>query len=466
MKWIVCSDRVAWAEIGLDVVEQPGWCRDPVIPDGDDLGFIGCEEDLNRHHFERRLRAAGFDPLGIPLVRLSGVDRASRNRVRARVAVASARAAVFPGSGPEHLKPVMPPVVSRRSFLSFRLPAYRTVPHPDAAICGAADGCRACVDICPHGALDWSRGAIDHDRLACAGCGRCITACPIGAMVNPAYTPAQLQAEVVALASNSADPFGVMLHCARTAVPGARLGWFNMAVPCVGMLPAHWILAPLLEGAAAVSVAPCGCGQELDASDRAAAAVTGARDWLRAAGWEDTADRVADSPTESLPEPIEVDASRSGFDPAGAGVVAAAFGQVVWQSESAPMGIVTIDDEVCTGCEMCATVCPSNALVSVATEESLTITFHPSVCTACGQCLARCPEAGAVRLRRTVDADELAVGGRSLVVHTLASCIRCDGTVAPQAALDRIAGLLGDDATTLKQVTLLCLDCRGTTMVF
>jgi hypothetical protein len=38
--------------------------------------------------------------------------------------------------------------------------------------------------------------------------------------------------------------------------------------------------------------------------------------------------------------------------------------------------------------------------------------------------------------------------------------------VAPQAALARIAEALGDDAKALKQITSLCLDCRGTMMVF
>lgn len=466
MKWHACSDRVTWDDFEIDVTGHSGWCRDPVVPDGEEVGFIGCEEDLDRHHLERRLRSGGFDPLAVPVVRLSDVDRDSRDRVRARLAAASARVAAYPGSRPEHLKPVMPPTVSRRSFLSFHLPAYRTVPHPDPAICGAGDGCRACVDVCPHGALDWSRGTIAHDRLSCAGCGRCITACPAGAMANPAFTPAQLQAEIEALASATDEPVGILLHCVRMEVPAARTGWFNVAVPCVGMLPTNWVLAPLLAGAASVSVADCGCAIEPDASARSTTAVEGAREWLEAAGWADAVERVADSPTTSLPEPLTVDGPGSGFAPGGGVAVAATVGRAVWESESAPIGVVTIDDEVCTGCELCATVCPADALASEAAAGGLEITFDPNRCTACGQCVTRCPEPGAIDKRTVVDGDELSVGRRSLVVHSLVSCVRCGGTVAPRVALDRIAEAIGDDAATLRQVSSLCLDCRGTTLVF
>jgi hypothetical protein len=65
-----------------------------------------------------------------------------------------------------------------------------------------------------------------------------------------------------------------------------------------------------------------------------------------------------------------------------------------------------------------------------------------------------------------VDTGELRAGRRPLVELEVARCVRCGGRVAPKAALHRIASALGDDAALIKQISSVCLDCRGTTMVF
>ncbi len=232
-----------------------------------------------------------------------------------------------------------------------------------------------------------------------------------------------------------------------------------------GDAPTHWIIGPLLMGAAAVAVSECGCDAEPDADQRAAEAVVFARSWLYAAGVAADS-RIVDELQEDLAASLGVAVVGNPFAPDGAAVVAAALGDVLVEGDRSPIGVVTIDETACTGCEMCSTVCPTSALRAVPIEGRLEIDFDPSFCTACRQCTDRCPEAGAIHVLPVVDSVEMAVGRRTLVRHELAECLRCGGTVAPQAALARIADALGDDARTLKQITSLCLDCRGTMMVF
>jgi ferredoxin len=284
-------------------------------------------------------------------------------------------------------------------------------------------------------------------------------------MVNPAFTSEAIEAELTGLLGDDDLVAGVMLHCSRMAPPPDQPGWFRVAVPCVGMLPPHWILAPLRHGAAAVAVVPCDCGKETDAAARVAESVASARSWLGAAGWDDAVVRVLDAP-DALPlnrSLMDVDGSVLG--PRGAVAMAVGLG-VMWRDDLAPLGRVLIDDETCTGCEMCATVCPSDALRSRVSDNGLAIDFDAALCTACHQCLDRCPEDGAIRLEYIIDPDAVVAGATPLVAHTLVACVKCGGSIATEAALTRIASSLGSDPTILKQVTSVCLDCRGSTMVF
>jgi ferredoxin len=283
-------------------------------------------------------------------------------------------------------------------------------------------------------------------------------------MVNPSFTPEQLQAEISAI-GREVDGFGVVLHCARAAAPVAPPDWYNIALPCVGMVLPHWVLAPLFLGAAAVTVSACGCGKEADADERSRSAVAFARLWLSLSGIAPD-ELVVDQPSDTLPTPVDLRAEASLFGVGGAAAMAQLLAAEPVRGDASPLGVVAIDDATCTGCEMCATVCPSDALRSVPHDGLLRIEFEPASCTACGQCLDRCPEPGALALEGIVDVAELDLGRRTVVTHQLARCVKCGETVAPEAALARVTAALGDQPTILKQITSVCLDCRGTTMVF
>jgi len=283
-------------------------------------------------------------------------------------------------------------------------------------------------------------------------------------MVNPSFTPEQLEAEIAAI-GREVDSFGVVLHCARAAAPVSPADWYNITLPCVGMLLPHWVLAPLLLGAAAVTVSACGCNKEADADERSRSAVAFARLWLSLSGIAPDG-LVVDQPSDALPAPLDLRVDVSAFGIGGAAALAEVLAAEPVRGDASPLGVVAIDDAVCTGCEMCATVCPSAALRSVPSDGVLAIEFDPASCTACGQCVDRCPEPGALMLEATVDPAELELGKRTVVTHQLARCVKCGETVAPEAALARIAAVLGDQPTILKQITSVCIDCRGTTMVF
>ena len=475
MTAIVCGDHLrpgAADRLGAVVIRE--WCMNPEVPEdleGDSLVVAVCRDAYSLGPLQRALRRAGFDPLGVPVLGMDPEDFDDEVRLGARIVALEARAAVFKKSGPEHVRMVVPTTVSRRSLLTLSVPEYRACPAVDRTTCRADGGCAACVAVCPHGVITWHAGAVEIDRVGCASCGRCVAACPTGAMVNPVFTPAQLHAEVAALidavGSTTDRAPGVVFVCARGESPVMTEGWYPVAVPCVGMLPPHWILAPVLMGAAALAVAECTCGVEPDADDRAHEALAFAHVWAD----DDLVFRLVGH-GEAFPAaaPEEVEGLHP-FGPRGAAEVASVLGAGGRASRvsgrRSPLGLVTIDPSACTGCEMCVVGCPTGALSSLHPDGKLRIDFEPALCTGCGTCLTRCPEIErrAISVEMAVDPVDLVAGKRTLVVHGMKVCVRCGSDVATVAALDRIVSRL-ENERLVKTITSLCIDCRGMTMVF
>jgi ferredoxin len=281
-------------------------------------------------------------------------------------------------------------------------------------------------------------------------------------MVHPHTTPSQLDAFVRSLAADQ-GAFGIRFVCSRGPRPESAAGWFDLAIPCVGMLRAGWILAPLLAGAAEVTVADCTCGVEDDVAGRTAAALTAAREVLAAAGVSPR--RIPEAPIPIGRGPLVSEAPGSGFEPFGLMNAAAALGVTTFRGPLVDAGSVRIDESSCTGCEMCSTVCPSRALSSQAVDGGLSIAFEALRCTGCGECVRTCPEAGAIELDRVLDGAAVGREPSTLVLHALARCTRCGAAVATETVLERLAERLDDDVV-IRQISSLCLDCRGTTMVF
>jgi len=80
-----------------------------------------------------------------------------------------------------------------------------------AAGASSQEGCTACVDACPHGAVD--RPAVDDvelDNVACQNCGACTSACPTGATQLREPSNERIAREVEALLDGGDDESGLL----------------------------------------------------------------------------------------------------------------------------------------------------------------------------------------------------------------------------------------------------------------
>jgi ferredoxin len=132
--------------------------------------------------------------------------------------------------------------------------------------------------------------------------------------------------------------------------------------------------------------------------------------------------------------------------------------------DTADVGMISIDPSTCTACEMCAQICPTDALRSDPDVTGVRISFDPQVCVGCGQCVATCPELehAAIELERRFDVSEWAAGRREVRFETTAACEICGEPVAPAAMLTRINEMLGEEAAeTMALISRRCITCRG-----
>ncbi len=414
-------------------------------------------------------RAAGFDPLGVPI--LDHDDTSAATSADVVLAAASARAVAFPGSTPEENKPVFPQRLTRRSLLGFPKPEYVAVPAVDHGICAASDGCAACVAVCPRQAYSIAGGRVVYDKASCEPCGVCVTTCPTSAIRSPAVTPAQISAQIEAIVAGSSGTAGIAYVCRRGAMSAAAPGWYAIEVPCTGMTTATWLLAPLLLGAsstAAVSCAAARCPLGLDAL--AGKAVRFAQELLGTLGLDGGLVRasVDEEPAAAALAAVTLD------DPFGVhggpetilALAAAGTGPSVGpiDHEGSPVGVIEVDEAACTLCMSCVSICPTGALGHHEAGGELALTFDAALCTACGQCVPGCPELrrGAIRLHTRVDPEALVAGRRTLYAAETLRCESCGNPIAPTAAMDRIGAMLGDEyGATLAYLKRFCVDCRG-----
>jgi ferredoxin len=477
---LVCGDWEASGEIegssiddGVTLRVVPGLCqrpeRVPEVLKGGPVNRLVMGLHVDHYclaDFQTEARELGLDALGLEIVHLDSEDL---DRGRRRLTAALARARAFAGSRPEHAKLVSAGKITRRALLRLSLSEYVAAPAIDPSICASGIECSACAEICPRDALAWTNGRMEFDKGKCWPCGLCVTACPTGAVLNPAFTPAQVEAEIRTLLDTGSDGrTGIVFHCQPGNTSPMGEDWMPVALPCAGMATPPWLLAPLLMGASAVSVIPCPPECPVQESWKVAAYVRYCRALLHELGTEEdlvSLSLIAGRPPQSGFEAVDVeDPFGHGRGPAILDQLARVFttDRVRLEEPRSPLGLVTIG-EACTACGMCGESCPPGALVAEVNDDQFALTFDHALCVACNQCLPRCPEIArdAITLRKAIDTDLLRAGRRVLHEATILRCESCGAPISSVEMMDRIGELLGEEQAGMVSVlSRSCSDCR------
>lgn len=360
------------------------------------------------------------------------------------------------------------------------LPAPIVDPRTCAVGPVASDGCRACIETCPYGAIDLRQhpeGAeIRIDPQLCQRCGACSGVCPTSSIERPFLQPEELITTILRTAGTADGPVLAITCPDSQAKVEAAVGVDNVVVtPSLLIIDETYLLTALGAGFSGVLLVGClRCTHDEPRILMDPLSVTRAivDDPRRVAYVED--DR-SNRLHEAITQVVELPAPRVALDDAARSELQAATDRrerlrallpVFGDGSTVPMavtgfGMVTVDDEACIACGACAIACPTDTLELDASIAVLSVTDLD--CVACGSCVAACPD-DAISLSGAVPIGAAAAEPRTLLTDESVSCRSCGTFYAPQRLLAHArqvleaAGLDPDDPRFQLGV---CPDCRN-----
>ncbi|MEO0363698.1 MAG: 4Fe-4S binding protein, partial [Pseudomonadota bacterium] len=288
-------------------------------------------------------------------------------------------------------------------------------------------GCTRCLDLCPTGAIAPAGDAVSIDPYVCAGCGACAAVCPSGAAAYDDPPAAHVFAETRAMASAYRKAGGraprLLVHDdehgAEMIALAARLGRglpadvVPLAVSALGRFGHAEALVALADGFAEV-VAMAGPKADRDALGAeitlAAAIAEGAGlgagrvRMIEPADPDAMSDMLFDggaAPHDAAPV-MALGGRREATRMAAKSLAASGGGAAapIALPDGAPYGAVVVNEDACTLCLACASLCPSGALTDNPDKPQLR--FQEDACLQCGLCAAVCPE-DAIALKPRLD---------------------------------------------------------------
>jgi len=348
-----------------------------------------------------------------------------------------------------------PAGVNRRELLTLALPQQRILPKVDITEC-AGHRCALCAEVCPQRAITFEDGALCLDGAACDGCGVCLGACPYPALACEDYGAPALEA---ALRDALAQSEVLLLTDRDIQLEG--IGAIRLPHP--GLLSPWLLLRALTLGARGVLI-------DFEDATVVAPKVAFVRDLLGLMG-DDAARLVmlarGDDPAPRIAALRQLGESRitavTGATGGGAALTALMH-QIdlpaagVIRGEYVPFGWLDIDAAKCSGCGLCADICPTAALEFRA-EAGASLSFRHDLCVACGRCARHCPEQ-CLGLTRGLDLARWDAPPAVLHSSLMQHCPQCGAAVAPRATIETLQARLVTAGIKDVAYLELCAECK------
>ena len=341
-------------------------------------------------------------------------------------------------------------------------------------------GCTRCLDLCPTGAITPDGDHVAVDTMVCAGCGSCSAVCPSGAISYDAPPVDHIFKRLQTLASTwrklSADTPRLLVHDAGQGAELIRLSArYGKGLPA-DVIPMEMTALAGFGHAEALAALGCGFGSvtlllspetERDGFpiqlDIANAIAGDSRIELIDPTDPDQLEEHLYQDVAPMPEiqPILPLGSRRQITRLAAKALNEADAKIALPS-GAPYGAVSLNENACTLCLSCVSLCPSGALKENPDQPQLR--FQEDACLQCGICANLCPES-ALSLESRLNLSDEALAPVVLKEEEPFSCIECGKPFGVRSTVERLTEKLAGNHSMFqdnKAVRLIqmCDDCR------
>lgn len=336
---------------------------------------------------------------------------------------------------------------------TFEKPLYVRLEEPLCAHSRAEQpACSKCLDACPTGAITSAGEHVAIDPMICAGCGACAALCPSAAITYDAPPVATLFARLNTLASTFRaagghnprllvhDDFGAeMISLSARYGRGLPSDVIPLSISALASFGHAEMLAALATGFAHVSIllAPRSDRDVLQQEARLADAISGTASvtLIDVADPDALSDMLYDQHAGTgITEPVLPLGSRRQVTRLAAKALQPKA-EVVALPDTAPYGAILVDQDACTLCLSCVSLCPAGALGDNPDKPQLR--FQEDACLQCGLCATICPET-AITLSPQLNLNDEAFTQRVLHEEEPFACVECGSLFGSKSTVERI----------------------------
>lgn len=350
----------------------------------------------------------------------------------------------------------------------------------DADICAhknnGVEGCRRCIDVCPANAISSIQEQIEVTPSLCQGGGVCATVCPTGA-IRYAYPRREDSLKRVSsmlgvyAAAGGVEPvLAIIADGDFTTADGLADNVLPLVVEEIGSVGLDVWLMALVMGARRIEVhrGRLDIPRVLNAITEQVSVVdvllealgfpSGVVGLYKSGGGDQLMPNISMVAVPALSNKRQY--AYFAVDHLYRQSTAAA--EIVDLPQGAPFGTLSVNQDACTLCLACTTVCPAQAVR--AGGDAPRLLMHESECVQCGMCAKACPEEAITLVPRIIaDAEQRR---RSVVLHEEEPfcCISCGKPFGSRAAVTNIISKLSGHSMFQTERSLerlkMCDDCR------